>query len=127
MSQYRPVEPAFLRSVDSLGEAGTNQAEQRGPDTFRLDEQAALIASLRRIKARQTRLSKERKEHEAVIKALLTSANVEVGTVGGVAVVSFSSSLRVALDQSLLKARYPEIAKECAEISEVKTFRLLDA
>ncbi|UUV33574.1 hypothetical protein NQK81_09005 [Amycolatopsis roodepoortensis] len=90
-----------------------------------VDAFAHLIASLRRIKRKQAKLSQERKEHEAVIKAALVAAGAEVGTVNGVPVVSFTHALRIALDQNLLKERYPEIAKECADISEVATFRLL--
>ncbi|MDT8916312.1 hypothetical protein, partial [Amycolatopsis sp. PS_44_ISF1] len=92
-----------------------------------LDSLAHLVASLRRIKHRQARLSKERKEHEAVIKAALKAVGASVGTVGGVPVVSFDSTMRIALDQGAVKQRYPEVAKECSDISEVWTFRLLDA
>lgn len=97
------------------------------PSTRSVDAFAHLVASLRRIKTKQARLSKERKEHEAVLKAALVAHGAEVGTVSGVPVVSFTSALRIALDQSALKAKYPEIAKECSDISEVQTFRLLDA
>lgn len=101
--------------------------EEVDQPTRPVDAFAHLIASLRRIKRKQAKLSQERKEHEAVIKAALVAAGAEVGTVGGVPVVSFSGSLRIALDQNLLKERYPEIAKECSDISEVNTFRLLNA
>lgn len=97
------------------------------PTARPVDSFAHLIASLRRIKVKQTRLSKERKEHEAVIKAALVAMGATVGTVAGVPVVSFDSALRIGLDQSLLKEQYPEIAKECSDISEVWTFRLLGA
>ncbi|MEV6830713.1 hypothetical protein [Amycolatopsis sp. NPDC051102] len=97
------------------------------PTARPLDNHANLIASLRRIKLKQARLSKERKEHEAVIKAALVAMGATVGTVAGVPVVSFDSSMRISLDQSLVKARYPEVARECSDISEVWTFRLLDA
>lgn len=92
-----------------------------------IDSFAHIIGALRRIKLKQTRLSKERKEHEMVLKAALVAMGATVGTVAGVPVVSFDSSMRIALDQSVLKERYPDVAKECSDISEVWTFRLLDA
>ncbi|WP_328611768.1 hypothetical protein OG943_22495 [Amycolatopsis sp. NBC_00345] len=92
-----------------------------------LDSFAHLVASLRRIKLKQARLSKERKEHEKVIKAALAAMGATVGTVAGVPVVSFDSTMRIALDQSAVKERYPDVARECSDISEVWTFRLLDA
>ncbi|WP_410648184.1 hypothetical protein [Amycolatopsis sp. cmx-4-54] len=95
--------------------------------TRSVDAFAHLVASLRRIKRKQAKLAEERKQHEAVIKAALVAADAEVGTVNGVPVVSFVRSLKVALDQGTLKDRYPEIAEECAGITEVATFRLLNA
>ena len=103
-----------------------NPAPAGRPNARSVDAFAHLIASLRRIKQKQAKLSKERKEHEAVLKAALVAAGAELGTVNDVPVVSFSSSMRIAVDQSVLKERFPDVARECADISEVWTFRLLD-
>ncbi|MFD8494235.1 hypothetical protein [Amycolatopsis sp. NPDC059657] len=97
------------------------------PRSWPIDAFAHLEASLRQIKTEQARLGKERKEHETALKAHLRAAGARVGTVRGVPVVSFMPSLRIALDQNVLKEKYPEIAQECTDISEVWTFRLLDA
>jgi hypothetical protein len=98
-----------------------------GTVTRPIDSFAHVVAELRRIKAEQARLSAERKTQESLLKAVLIAGGAEVGTLAGVAVVSFTSTLRIALSQKVLKARYPEIAKECSDITEVETFRLLDA
>lgn len=90
-----------------------------------LDAYAHLVASLRRIKVRQARLAKERAEHEATLKAALVGAGADVGTVAGVPACSFKTTLKIALSQKMVKARYPDVAKECSDISEVSTFKLL--
>ncbi|WP_206793966.1 hypothetical protein [Amycolatopsis sp. MtRt-6] len=101
-----PVDLASTRSIDSF---------------------AHIIGALRRIKSKQAKLSQERKDGEAVLKAALVAVGATVGTVNGVPVVSFASSTRIALDQSQLKERRPDIFEEFSDISEVWTFRLLAA
>jgi hypothetical protein len=92
-----------------------------------IDPFAQIVGTLRRIKSKQAKLSQERKDGEAVLKAALVAAGATVGTVNGVPVVSFASSVRVALDQSLLKETRPDVFEEFSDVSEVWTFRLLAA
>ncbi|WP_143268708.1 hypothetical protein [Amycolatopsis vastitatis] len=91
-----------------------------------IDSFASVIGALRRIKRAQAKLTEERKDNEALIKAALVARGASVGTVGGVPVVSFASSTRIALDQGQLKERRPDLFEEFSDISEVWTFRLLN-
>lgn len=58
-----------------------------------------------------------------LIKALMGDA--EIGTVGGVAVVSYRQSVVWSLDQSKLKAEHPEIAQKCLVSKGRRTFKFL--
>jgi hypothetical protein len=99
----------------------TDTAVNRSIDSF-----AHVIGALRRIKGKQAKLSQERKDNEALLKAALVAAGATIGTVNGVPVVSFASSTRIALDQGQLKERRPDVFEEFSDISEVWTFRLLN-
>lgn len=50
----------------------------------------------------------------------------ETGTVNGVPVVTYRSTLRITLSQRLVKELHPEVARQCGEITEVRTFLLVD-
>ncbi|MEV6448478.1 hypothetical protein [Amycolatopsis sp. NPDC051716] len=97
-------------------------------DTARapIDSFAQAVGALRRIKSKQAKLSQERKDNEALLKAALVARGATVGTVNGVPVVSFASATRIALDQGQLKERRPDVFEEFSDISEVWTFRLLN-
>ncbi|WP_158885035.1 hypothetical protein [Amycolatopsis anabasis] len=90
-----------------------------------VDASAHLIAELRKIKVRQSKLSETRRRDEALLKGVLAAGGASIGTVGGTPVVSCTTTLRVSLVQKTLKERYPQIFEECSDISEVTTFKLL--
>lgn len=101
--------------------ASTPDMEVRRP----VDSFVQIIGTLRRIKSKQAKLTQERKDAEAVLKAALVASGATVGTVNGVPVVSFASAVRVALDQRRLKEDRPDVFEEFSDVSEVWTFRLL--
>ncbi|XVV06313.1 hypothetical protein ACQPW3_13355 [Actinosynnema sp. CA-248983] len=90
-----------------------------------LDGLAAELVLLRQIEDQRSKLSELRTRLQDRIKTAMGAA--EVGTVGGVPVVSHRSVLSIVLDQSDLKARYPEVAEDCLTITEARRFKLLKA
>lgn len=121
------AEEAIVVMPESPRPASTEDSPSDRLTARPLDAFAHLVGSLRRIKVKQARLARERADHEAVLKAALIAAGAQIGTLAGVPAVSFTSTHRIALSQKILKQRYPEIVDECSDITEVATFRLLDA
>lgn len=76
-----------------------------------LDEEAAAL------KARRDVLVER-------IKSVLGDA--EEATVRGVPVVSYRTSIRSAVDLTVLKKAYPEVARECTRDRTIRTFKLID-
>lgn len=89
-----------------------------------LDELSAVLTYLREVTERHRHYAELRRKTEAMVKAALGDA--EVGTVDGEPVVTYKSTERIAVSHRLLVQRYPAIARECEDITSVRTFRLLD-
>jgi predicted phage-related endonuclease len=83
-----------------------------------------VIAALRECKDQLAHFTKLRRDLESMIKVRLAGA--EIGTLADVPVVTYRTTLRVSVSQRELKSRYPAIALECQDITEVTTFKLLD-
>lgn len=99
-------------------------SELDGPSTS-LDGLAAELVSLREVEAKLTKLRNQRKKLQDKIKAAL-GKNV-IGTVAGVQVVSFKFVRPIGLDQSILKANFPDVYEECLDVTETRRFVLLKA
>lgn len=95
------------------------------PDVIELDDLSEHLEILRQVQSRLGQLGELRSDLQRKIKARL--GDVEIGTVGGLPAVTWKRTLRVALSQKLLKAQYPEVLHDCEEISEIRTFLLVDA
>lgn len=104
----------------------TTRPRRRGqPAAAALDELADKVAQLRRLRARQDRLASERVDLEHAIKAAL--GECESGTIDGVEVVTWRRAKRAAVSLALVRERFPEVAAECTEMTEVRPLRLVDA
>jgi hypothetical protein len=103
-----------LTDVDSPAEKGSVELTGMGH----------VVAALRECKDQLAHFTKLRRDLESMIKVRLGGA--EVGTLADVPVVTHRTTLRISVSQRELKARYPAIALECQDITEVTTFKLLD-
>lgn len=90
-----------------------------------LDDLAAHLELLRTVEDQLARLKTLRGDLQRKVKTRL--GDVEVGTVNGVPVVTYRRTLRITLSQRLVKELHPQVARQCEEISEVRTFLLVDA
>lgn len=89
-----------------------------------LDELAEHVEMLRQVARKIDGLTELRGELQRKIKHKLGDA--ETGTIAGRAVVTWKRTLRVAVSQKLLKKLYPEVVAEVSDITEVRTFKVLD-
>jgi predicted phage-related endonuclease len=94
-------------------------------DTVALDEVAPIVDLLRQVKAKQDKLSAVRTSLERALKDVMGRA--QVGTLAGRPAVTWKTSLRITVVQSQLKERYPQVALDCQDITEVRTFKVLDS
>jgi hypothetical protein len=94
-------------------------------ETIALDDRAHDITLLRIVEDEIGRLTSLRNTLRGNVKDRLDDR--EFGTVNGVPVVRWSNELRVTISPKLLRARHPEVARECEEIAPVRKFWLLDA
>ncbi len=108
-----------MPSAVSVSAAPTNPSGEVALDT--LIEHVEL---LRQVTHKIEGLTELRTELQNKIKNKL--ADAEVGTIAGHPVVTWKRTLRVAVSQKLLKELHPEIVDEVSDITEVRTFRVLD-
>jgi predicted phage-related endonuclease len=94
-------------------------------DQVAVDELSAQLDLLRWVEGQLDGLKRFRAEIQRAVKLRLGDA--EVGTVNGVPVVTYRKALRITLSPRLVREADPELARRCEEISEVRTFLLLDA
>lgn len=94
-------------------------------ESIAVDDLAAQLDLLRWVEDQLDGLKKFRADVQRTVKLRL--GDTEVGTVNGVPVVSYRKALRITLSPRLVRAADPELARRCEEISEVRTFLLLDA
>lgn len=92
-----------------------------------VDDLAPQLDLLRTVDNLIDALKKVRADAQRAIKTRLAEASAEVGTVGGVPAVTYRASLRIRLSPRLVRELHPEIVAECEEISEIRTFLLVDA
>ncbi|CRK55461.1 hypothetical protein [Alloactinosynnema sp. L-07] len=93
-------------------------------DAVALDAIAEQIALLRKTGEKIAKFTKIQSELQRAVKARLGA--VEVGTIDGRPVVTWKTTLRVAVSQKILKERYPDLVGEVSDITEVRTFKVLD-
>ncbi|WP_285641703.1 hypothetical protein [Lentzea sp. NBRC 102530] len=93
--------------------------------TAALDELAAELVLLRQVDEQLSKLKSLRTKLQGKVKAAL--GKTEVGTVAGVPVVSYKHVTSIALDQSILKKNFPDVAEQCLDITETRRFVLLKA
>jgi predicted phage-related endonuclease len=89
-----------------------------------LDELAEHVDMLRQLTRKIEGLTELRAELQRKIKHKLGDA--EIGTLRGRPAVTWKRTLRVAVSQKLVKRLYPEIVGEVCDITEVRTFKVLD-
>ncbi|MER5262278.1 hypothetical protein ABTZ99_09385 [Actinosynnema sp. NPDC002837] len=94
-------------------------------ESIAVDDLAAQIDLLRWVEDQLDGLKKFRADVQREIKLRL--GDIEVGTINGVPVVTYRKALRITLSPRLVRELNPELARRCEEISEVRTFLLLDA
>ncbi|ONI87343.1 hypothetical protein ALI22I_23260 [Saccharothrix sp. ALI-22-I] len=94
-------------------------------ESIAVDDLAAQLDLLRWVEDQLDGLKKFRADVQRAVKLRL--GDTEVGTVNGVPVVSYRKSLRITLSPRLVREADPELARRCEEISEIRTFLLLDA
>ncbi|MFT7836945.1 hypothetical protein Q5530_12415 [Saccharothrix sp. BKS2] len=94
-------------------------------ESVELDDLTGHLELLRTIEDQLARLKRLRGDLQNTLKRRL--GDIEVGTVNGVPMVTYRATLRIGLSQTLLKERYPQIVRECEEITSVRTFLLVDA
>jgi predicted phage-related endonuclease len=93
-------------------------------DVVALDTLAEELRLLRQITAQLAALGKLQTTIQRKIKSAL--GNAETGTFAGQPVVTWKRTLRVGVSQKLLKQRYPRIVADVLDITEVRTFKVLD-
>lgn len=89
-----------------------------------LDALAEHVELLRQVARKIDGLMELRTQLQRKIKVKLGDA--EIGTIAGHPAVTWKRTLRVAVSQKLLKALYPEIVGEVSDITEVRSFKVLD-
>jgi type VI protein secretion system component VasK len=94
-------------------------------DQVAVDDLSAQLELLRWVEDQLDGLKRFRADVQRAVKLRL--GDVEVGTVNGVPVVTYRKALRITLSPRLVRELDPDLARRCEEISEVRTFLLLDA
>jgi predicted phage-related endonuclease len=89
-----------------------------------LDHMASDYYWMRGLLSGKARFISEISVLEAQIKAELGDA--EFGTIAGQPVVSYRRALRIGVSQQMLKAQFPAIVPLVQDITEVRTFRMLN-
>jgi predicted phage-related endonuclease len=96
-----------------------------------LDEGIALnavaqraLSKLRTVLEAQAQLANQRKILEDKIKAALGDA--ELGTIRGVPQVSWKTAIVESISPTMLRKKYPDIARECSQMTTRRTFKILD-
>jgi hypothetical protein len=90
-----------------------------------LDELAHDVDLLRIIEDQLKRLNGLKNELRGSVQAHL--GNCMIGTVNGLAVVEYTNDSRVFISTKLVQERFPDVARQCEDITPVRKFRLLDA
>ncbi|SDC25038.1 hypothetical protein [Actinokineospora iranica] len=99
-------------------------ADEGGAASAALDHLAPVLACLRETVVKQRQLAELRRTFETVVKAALGDA--EIGVIDGKPVLTYKKTARVGVSHKLLVARFPDVVKECEDVTEVRTLRLLD-
>jgi hypothetical protein len=93
-------------------------------DSIAVDDLSAQLDLLRWVEDQLDGLKKFRADVQRAVKLRL--GDTEIGTVNGVPVVSYRKALRITLSPRLVRESDPDLARRCEEISEVRTFLLMD-
>ena len=115
------VVPAVEGAAIQMSKTTTTPAA----DSIAVDDLSAQLDLLRWVEDQLDGLKRFRADVQRAVKLRL--GDVEVGTVNCVPVVSYRKALRITLSPRLVRELDPDLARRCEEISEVRTFLLLDA
>lgn len=80
----------------------------------------AQVEILKYVKAQQAKLKELEKEARSVIEEAL--GGHETGKLDGSTVVTWKFGKANRLNQGLLKQKYPEVAAECTQLNQTRTF-----
>ncbi|MFE9747584.1 hypothetical protein ACFYOT_22000 [Saccharothrix saharensis] len=94
-------------------------------ESIAVDDLASQLDLLRWVEDQLDGLKKFRADVQRAVKLRLGDS--EVGTINGVPVVTYRKTLRITLSPRLVRELNPALARRCEEISEVRTFLLMDA
>jgi predicted phage-related endonuclease len=82
------------------------------------------VAVLEYVKAEKAKLSELEKQAREVIEEAL--GDKEIGVLDNQHVVSWTKSERRAVSIKKLKDEFPAVAETCTEVTQVRTFKLID-
>lgn len=104
--------------------APAKAAPKKSVDVVELDDLAADVDALRKLKARIAKLESQESKLVKAIKEKLGSASA--GTVNGEKVVSWATTERKTVSVEMIKTKFPEIADACVKVIQVRTFQLIE-
>jgi hypothetical protein len=90
-----------------------------------LDEIKHVWQALLQARSQAARFAQLRDSLQKIVQNHMGSA--DFGLIDGIPVASYKRSVRIFVSQQLVKERHPEIAADCEDITEVRTFRVLVA
>lgn len=88
-----------------------------------LGELKGHVEILRYCKSQMADLEEMRERSRAVIEEAM--GDNEIGEIDGEPVIKWEHSKRRALDQKILKAKFPDVREECMTTTEVRRFEVL--
>lgn len=103
----------------------TKNAALSATGSVALDDLVHDVELLRIVEEQISRLTSLKNTLRGTLKTRLGEA--QIGTVNGVPVIRWSSEFRVSVVIGVLRQRYPEVARECEDISQVRKFEVLAA
>jgi hypothetical protein len=112
-------------SATTLSGATANASAVDEPKTIELDELEDVWQAYLKAKAQAARFTQLRDDLQKIVQTRMGDA--EFGLLNGVPVASYKKSLRIFVSQQLVKQHHPDVALECQDITEVRTFRVLVA
>lgn len=102
-----------------------NSTQLSTVNSVALDDMAHDVELLRIVEDQIGRLTSLKNTLRGALKARLGES--QLGTINGVPVIRWSSEYRVSVVIGVLRQRYPEVARECEDISQVRKFEVLAA
>jgi predicted phage-related endonuclease len=82
------------------------------------------LTNLKRLKAERADIDARIKAFETRLKTALGDS--ETGTIKGKVVVTWKRAIRTSLSATMVAKKYPEVAAECRDMQEIRTFKLIE-